>query len=67
MWTLKKGRKESDLKLERMELECPIIDKKREPFQKLLQQEFGEGWEDEEDLLWYKQTMKRPYWLRRWG
>lgn len=44
---MEKATNESKLKQELIELGDSIKDKQKKSFKKLLQQEFGEGWQDE--------------------
>lgn len=57
---LKKGKTESELKLDLLELGRDIQDKKIKSLKNLLLQEFGERWEEDADLVWYKNILLRP-------
>ncbi|KAG5878961.1 hypothetical protein JTB14_032177 [Gonioctena quinquepunctata] len=55
---LKKGRNDSQLRLDIAKLGRPLKDKKKKSLQHLLAQEFGDKWEEEEDLQWNKTMLE---------
>ncbi|KAG5878645.1 hypothetical protein JTB14_009912 [Gonioctena quinquepunctata] len=55
---LKKGRYDSQLRLDIAKLGRPLKDKKKKSLKYLLAREFGDEWEEEDDPQWYETILE---------